>query len=183
MSSSQLVLGIDGMTGNEVRFGRSFDMPDPNTFQIPTIRTFIERYWSHGAITVDPFARSSCYAPEWSNDLDPATSAKYHMDAIDFLDLALRAKVQADIVFIDPPYSPIQIARCYKAAGREVGRIDTQNGRLMRFVKDRATKLCKVGGVALSFGWNSVGMGIGRGFIPVEILMVNHGGVHNDTIC
>jgi len=35
----------------------------------------------------------------------------------------------------------------------------------------------------LSFGWNSVGMGITRGYEIVEILLVCHGGAHNDTIC
>ena len=35
--------------------------------------------------------------------------------------------------------------------------------------------------VVLSFGWNSTGMG--SGFEPVEIMLVAHGGAHNDTIC
>lgn len=35
----------------------------------------------------------------------------------------------------------------------------------------------------LSFGWNSVGMGRKHSFEIVEILMVCHGGMHNDTIC
>lgn len=33
----------------------------------------------------------------------------------------------------------------------------------------------------LSFGWNSCGMG--EGFELLEILLVAHGGAHNDTIC
>jgi hypothetical protein len=35
--------------------------------------------------------------------------------------------------------------------------------------------------VVLSFGWNSAGMG--DFFEPVELLLVAHGGAHNDTIC
>lgn len=34
----------------------------------------------------------------------------------------------------------------------------------------------------ISCGWNSAGMGIGRGFEIVEILLVCHGAAHNDTI-
>lgn len=34
----------------------------------------------------------------------------------------------------------------------------------------------------LSFGWNSAGMGL-EGFRRLEILLVAHGGAHNDTIC
>ena len=35
--------------------------------------------------------------------------------------------------------------------------------------------------VALSFGWNTVGMG--KGWNTEEIMLVCHGGDHNDTIC
>lgn len=41
----------------------------------------------------------------------------------------------------------------------------------------------KVGGYAISFGWNSNGFGKNRGFEVIEILLVSHGGHHNDTIC
>lgn len=34
----------------------------------------------------------------------------------------------------------------------------------------------------ISFGWNSNGIG-GDEFEKVRILLVAHGGVHNDTIC
>jgi hypothetical protein len=40
----------------------------------------------------------------------------------------------------------------------------------------------KVGGYAISFGWNSNAFGATRGFEVVEILLVPHGGHHNDTI-
>ncbi|MFH1422601.1 MAG: hypothetical protein ABIH42_07820 [Planctomycetota bacterium] len=33
------------------------------------------------------------------------------------------------------------------------------------------------------FGWNSIGMGINRKYEILEILLVSHGGMHNDTIC
>ncbi len=35
----------------------------------------------------------------------------------------------------------------------------------------------------LCFGWNSGGIGINNGFNLKEILLVPHGGNHNDTIC
>jgi len=37
--------------------------------------------------------------------------------------------------------------------------------------------------VVLSFGWNSAGMGVKRGFELVECLICCHGSAHNDTIC
>ena len=41
----------------------------------------------------------------------------------------------------------------------------------------------KKDGKVISFGWNSNGIGKTLGFEQVEILMVAHGGHHNDTIC
>ena len=49
-------------------------------------------------------------------------------------------------------------------------------------VKKEIGRICKVGGVALSCGWNSSGIGKGNGFKIIEILMTPHGGPHNDTI-
>lgn len=50
-------------------------------------------------------------------------------------------------------------------------------------VKDECSRITKPGGIALCFGWNSNGMGKSRGFDIREILLVAHGGKHNDTIC
>lgn len=41
----------------------------------------------------------------------------------------------------------------------------------------------KPGGHVLSFGWNTNGMGKENGFVQKEILIVSHGGWHNDTLC
>ena len=38
------------------------------------------------------------------------------------------------------------------------------------------------GGIAISCGWNSIGMGKTHGFEIIEILLVCHGRAHNDTI-
>jgi hypothetical protein len=41
----------------------------------------------------------------------------------------------------------------------------------------------KPNGICISFGWSSNGIGLKRGFEIVEILLVAHGGNHNDTMC
>ncbi len=41
----------------------------------------------------------------------------------------------------------------------------------------------KKDGIVISFGWNTNGIGKTKGFEIIEILMVAHGGSHNDTIC
>jgi hypothetical protein PPSC2_p0296 len=44
-------------------------------------------------------------------------------------------------------------------------------------------RIVKKGGKVISFGWNSGGIGKSNGFKITKILLVPHGGWHNDTIC
>ena len=43
-------------------------------------------------------------------------------------------------------------------------------------------RIVKPGGVVITCGWNSGGIGAEFGFAIQEILLVPHGGWHNDTI-
>lgn len=163
-----------------MKVSRVFAMPSPDTFSIKPIRNFVDA-WARGAI-VDPFARN-CGIAEFTNDLNPSTSARHHMEAGDYLTFLHECEVRCDTLLFDPPYSPRQISECYKGIGREVTGADTQNAALYKRVRDAALPLLRPGSIVLSFGWNSGGMGIKRGFELHEILLVNHGGAHNDTIC
>lgn len=48
--------------------------------------------------------------------------------------------------------------------------------------KEQIARIVKPNGVVISFGWNSGGIGKKYGFEIEEILLVAHGGWHNDTI-
>ena len=50
-------------------------------------------------------------------------------------------------------------------------------------LKNEIARITKRGGIVFSFGWNSNGIGLKNGFTQKKILMVAHGGNHNDTIC
>lgn len=54
---------------------------------------------------------------------------------------------------------------------------------LYKRVRDAVDELLRPGGIVLSFGWSSNGMGKSRRYELEEILLVCHGGAHNDTIC
>lgn len=165
-----------------IRFSRAFAMPSAETFGIPPIGEFVRAYLACSRVSVDPFARNRDWAT-YTNDIDPTTSAQSHQDAETFLrDLAERG-ISADLAFFDPPYSPRQIAEHYKSAGLPVTTADTQNGRLYKRVRDALDAIMAPGAIVLSFGWQSVGMGTGRGYELLETLLVAHGGSHNDTIC
>jgi hypothetical protein len=164
------------------RYGitRAWAMPNAETFDVPPIAAFLERW--HRPPSVDPFARNNLWAT-YRNDLSPATAAEYHMEAADFCRQLVERGVRAECVLFDPPYSPRQISEVYQSIGRAVGTADTQSPRLYREVRDELDRLLVPGGVALSFGWNSAGFGRERGYTVAEILLVAHGGAHNDTIC
>jgi hypothetical protein len=48
--------------------------------------------------------------------------------------------------------------------------------------KDAAARVLMPGGLAICLGWNSQGLGVNRKFEMIEIMLVAHGGAHNDTI-
>jgi hypothetical protein len=162
---------------------REWAMPSADTLSIRPIAAFADRWLRGRAVVVDPFARNSRVGTI-TNDLNPATSAQYHMDAVDFLRMLGERETVADLLILDPPYSPRQIAECYDQVGRErKGAEDTQHARLLAAVRDAAAAIARPGTAVLSFGWNTTGMGHTRGFLIREILLVAHGGSHNDTIC
>lgn len=101
------------------------------------------------------------------------------MDAIDFLRTFQNESV--DAVLYDPPYSPRQVAECYKKFGKTVNMQTTQSSYWAK-QKEEIARIVKPGGIVITCGWNSGGIGKKHGFEIQEILLVPHGGWHNDTI-
>jgi hypothetical protein len=163
-------------------FKRTFAMPNSDTFSIAPIGNFVQHFLKRSQISVDPFARNKTWA-SYTNDLDPTTAAQSHLDAEEFLIGLNTQGIFCDLGIFDPPYSPRQISECYKSVGLKVATEETQNARLYKRCRDALDKLIVPNGVVLSFGWSSAGMGEGRGYDLLGILLVAHGGAHNDTIC
>lgn len=162
-------------------FSREFAMSNSETFSLPPVARLLAKWlpsMAHGAIIVDPFARNSKKA-NLTNDLNPATSAQFHMLAEEFVETQ---HISADAVLFDPPYSPRQIAEVYQQIGRECGTEETQSARLYKRVKDGLDRMLRPDGIAICCGWNSMGFGLKRGYDLLEVLIVPHGGAHNDTI-
>lgn len=156
-------------------------MPNADTFSIKPIREFVKRNLGPAKVVVDPFARNAKVGTV-TNDLNPETSAEYHMDALDFLDMLAERRVVADAVILDPPYTPRQVAEVYQAVGREVTKPDTAM-QVVFGARKRADAILRPGGVVLSFGHTGSGMGKANGYEEVEVLVVRHGGMHHATIC
>jgi hypothetical protein len=164
-----------------MEFKREFAMPNAETFSIGPISRLLDRWLPPPIarpVIVDPFARNSTRG-NLTNDLNPLTRADSHLLAEEFL---AQVAVTADAVLFDPPYSPRQIAEVYQQVGRKCSTQETQNARLYKTVKNELDRILKVGGIAICCGWNSLGFGKERGYDMLEILLVPHGGAHNDTI-
>ena len=157
-------------------------MPNKNTFDIPAIREFVQGYLKQSSVSVDPFARDKRWAT-FTNDLNPSTGADYHVEATEFLRALGSVGVVADLVIVDPPYSPRQVKECYDSIGLKMAQDDALLGKKRGLMKAAIARLVPVGGVVLHFGWNTVGMGLKHGYEQEEILLVCHGSDHNDTIC
>ena len=155
-------------------------MPAADTFDCKPMGDFVRKYLQ--GVSVDPFSRNKRWATH-TNDLNPATAAEHHMDATDFLRKLADEGVKADVVVIDPPYSPRQVKECYDGIGVKMKQEDALLGLVRKRMKEQIVRLLADTGTVLTFGWNSTGMGRKLGFEIVEILLVCHGSDHNDTIC
>jgi len=148
---------LDEIWKKELEIKRSWAMPNKKTFEIKPIKKLLKEEIPKGKEILDPFP------------------FKYKKDATEFLN-EIEDESYEYAVF-DPPYSPRQLKECYKGKGE----YDTKNSTWSNW-KDLLARKIKIGGKVISFGWNSGGLGINRGFKIKKILLVAHGGNHNDTI-
>lgn len=163
-------------TNTSVKFSRVWAMPDRWTFRIEPIRKLLCKYVGDGIGWIDPFAGENSPA-EITNDLNPERPAKFHLHAKDF---ALQLEGVYKGVLFDPPYSRRQTKECYDGIGLEMSVEDSQS--FPTNVKDILANKIKRGGIAICFGWNTCGFGKGFGFELIEVMLICHGGGHNDTI-
>jgi hypothetical protein len=131
-------------------------MPSHQTFTIKPIKEFLEEKF--GDKYVDPFP------------------FPFERDALEYLKTFDDESVEK--LAFDPPYSPRQLKEMYGGAGLDY----TTNSSYWSKLKKEIGRITKKGGVVISFGWNSGGIGKKYGFEIEEILLVPHGGQHNDTI-
>lgn len=165
---------------------RTWSMPNSKTFRIKPIRDLIKEELTQGII-LDPFA-NECSINELmsekqkyiTNDIDINFNTDYHLDALEFFKMFEDNTV--DMVLYDPPYSPRQVSECYKSLGMTVNKETTQSSYWSNHKKEIA-RILKPNGKVISFGWNSGGIGKNNGFEITRVLLVSHGGWHNDTIC
>lgn len=158
---------------------KQWAMPNKYTFNIKPIKKLLLKYIKNAVTIIDPFANNSTVGTI-RNDINPDMNTEYHLDALTFL-RAMQTD-SADVVLFDPPYSLRQATEHYNRYGSERLKGGVANMRYWSKCKSECARITKPGGLCISFGWNSNGIGMKRGFEPVEILIVSHGGGKNDTL-
>jgi hypothetical protein len=154
-------------------------MPNKWTFKMKSVQGLLSKY-NVGCGWADPFCGESVLC-ELRNDLNPENkNAQTHFDALSFMKNIPDGFLNG--VLFDPPYSMEQVKRSYNSVGiTEWQKIGNNKNGSFSAVKDEIKRAIKTGGTVISFGWNSSGMGIKRGFVIEEIMLIAHG-PRNDTI-
>ncbi len=161
---------------------RIWAMPNSETFNVKPIKEFVLKYLKDKKLSIDCFARNVTLAT-YTNDLNPKTTAQYHLDILDFCKLLKEKAIQTDICIFDPPFTPSQLKMSYESIGIKNTSYDCQRVGRWSQEKEILKDIIIHGGIFLHFGIHSNGMGINRGFEILEILLVAHGSAHSDTIC
>ena len=169
------------MVRMNIVINREWAMPSKNTFSIKPIKNLIKKYLK--GKWIDPFANESIFKELLiTNDLNPEFKTDYNLDALEFLKQFKDNDI--DGILFDPPYSIHQINEVYEGYGK-IKQFSRYAIEIKRIIKNQ--------GYCISFGWNTNGMpyemkmnGIkhktGFNKIKKEILIVAHGGCHNDTL-
>ena len=167
----------------QIKMSYAFDTASAWTFTIPSVAELIQRYVkNYGAGWCDPFSGTSKIA-EFRNDMNPERKQPYCMEASVFCKTVLPkvAPNGCNGILFDPPYSYRQVSEHYKECGSKASSMDTSANFVAR-VKDAANPHLKTGAYCIYCGWNTVGFGKKRGWEKMEILNIEHGSSHNNTL-
>jgi hypothetical protein len=157
-----------------------FALPNHKTFLIKPINNLLKKicYPLNDKIIIDPFANRIHGFSTIYNDINPNNKVGNNLDAFEFIKSFEDESI--DGILFDPPYSLRQLKECYQNIGYSL--TDYHTTSYFHDIKDEIFRILKPGGFVVSFGWNSNGMSKKSRFWKKELLIVHHGGVHNDTL-
>ena len=162
-----------------LQLDHEWSMPNHLTFNIRPIKRLLSDICLPigDRVILDPFSnRNHGFATNY-NDINPDNYGS-NMDALEWLKTF--DSYSADIILFDPPYSLRQLKECYEGIGLSLTQDMTQN--YFTDLKKEISRVLKTGGTCVSFGWNTNGIGKNLGFQKIRIMVLHHGGLHNDTL-
>lgn len=138
----------------EIKMSRVFAMPNKQPYKIPFVKKLFKKYVNGIRLDLFPY-------PYQKDALENIQS--YRNDSL-------------DCITLDPPYSNYQLKKEYSNKGLAMIKINrVYFNKLFKEIR----RTIKPGGFLVSFGWNSKRT---SGFEFREIILLNHGSLHNDTI-
>jgi 16S rRNA G966 N2-methylase RsmD len=146
--------------------------PKRYTFEQPKLKKWVEEN-SNGKVLNLFAGTTKLNLEEVRVDIDPNVQADYHLDAFEFVNLAIDKGLKFDTIILDPPYNLRKSREKY--GSRYIGSFTK--------IKNLLPQILNNGGVIITLGYDSVGMSKSRGFEKIGICLVCHNGDHNDTIC
>ena len=146
--------------------------PRKYTFEMPQVRKWVE-YQCEGAVLNLFAGPTKLSIDEVRVDADQKMPADYHMDCREFVEYATSQKIKFDTVILDPPYAYRKSKEMYN--GNMVGQLPRLKNELSWILSKQAK--------ILQFGYDTVGMGAGRGFEKIGFALICHGGDSKDTLC
>lgn len=105
-------------------------------------------------------------------DLDPTVNPTFNMDAESFIQYAKKENYKYNTIILDPPYNLRKSVEKY--GGRYMSNFQKIKEDILDLLLDSTN--------VITCGYNSVSMGENRGFSVNDILLISHGGSHNDTV-
>jgi hypothetical protein len=137
-------------------------MPKKDVTRIPVVSQFLMEAFAERCV-MEPFRM-------------PITFIDNEEYALDILNAQPNNSEEG--VLLRPPITWSQAETYIKSKGR------TWDGRTTwwKTLKDEAARITMTGGIVVSVGWDSNGLGKSRGFQLERILMVAHGGHWHDTL-
>ena len=164
-----------------MKINRTTGVPSKWSFGVNQINDFVKKYYNNKKLWIDPFCGKFSPVPfEHRNDINTERKAKYHLKAPEFTKLYPDESVYG--VIYDPPYSTTRIKRSYKSIGIEQLTLD-ETKFFYKDIEEEIYRVLEPGGICLKFAWNSSSIIDMKSMKILEVLVVNHGGLHPDTLC
>ena len=142
-----------------LKIERVWAMPNHKTFEIKPIKQLILEELGQSYTDVFPHP--------------------YDRDALQML--KEKESNSINMLAFDPVYSLRQLKEMYNNKGNSLTQHETQY--YWSDLREEIGRVMAKNGKVISFGLNSIGIGKVKGFEIIRILLVCHGGHHNDTIC
>ena len=156
-----------------------WSMPNKWTFKMKPVDKFISSEILNAKKILIPFAGETRFSNAHDItyiDIEEDRPKPYILgDCRDVMEDLIKQKKKYNLIILDPPFTFFQAVRTY----------NNQKMQDISYIRNLTDKLLFKGGIVISCGFNSTGMNskkYNRKYEKIKLLLVNHGGSHNDTI-